>query len=264
MIRESNQGAGADDLATASQRGDVGAITALLEAGADVNQLATDGVSPLHFASQEGHVGAITALLGAGAEVNQSTTDGVSPLHSASHNGHVGAIRALLGAGAEVNQPTTDGVSPLHAASNEGRADAIRALLEAGAEVNQLTINGETPLRLVSQRGHQDPERRGDYSKAAIALIVADGAINNEAEIMAALWGFPGTEADMLEIIQEEKKAIEEKEAQKRSWSELREAWINAVVVSAAAREPVAPGGAPVVASEGVAVKTLNPEREGR
>mgnify|MGYP000550083990 CR=1 FL=1 len=60
------------------------------------------------------------------------------------------------------------------------------------------------------------------------------------------------------------KQLLEEKEAQKRSWSELREAWINAVVVSAAAREPVAPGGAPVVASEGVAVKTLNPEREGR
>ncbi|CAM9165447.1 unnamed protein product, partial [Hapterophycus canaliculatus] len=51
----------------------------LLESGAEVDAVASDGWTPLHLACRWGRVGAIKALVNAGADVNKATKDGRFP-----------------------------------------------------------------------------------------------------------------------------------------------------------------------------------------
>ncbi|MGH9350350.1 MAG: ankyrin repeat domain-containing protein [Vicinamibacterales bacterium] len=131
-------------------------------AGADRNFVYTElighmgGFTPLLLAARDGHVEAATALLDAGAGVNQvSAGDRTSPLLVATINGHFDLARLLLDKGADPGLAAENGVTPLYAALNcqwapkanypQPRAhlqqkrtylDLMRALLEKGADPN--------------------------------------------------------------------------------------------------------------------------------
>ncbi len=117
----------------------------------------TGGMTALLHAAREGHIEATAALLEGGAEVNQlSAADRTSPLLMASLNGQFDLAIVLLAHGADPDlAASTDGATPLFAVlqtqwaprSNypQPRAqdrqiaehmDVLRALLEAGAEPN--------------------------------------------------------------------------------------------------------------------------------
>lgn len=77
------------------------------------------GFTPLLFAARDGLVAATTALLDAGADVNQvSSADGNSPLMAAVINGHFDLAKALIDRGADVNLAAENGATPLYAALN--------------------------------------------------------------------------------------------------------------------------------------------------
>ena len=142
-------------LALAAKKGNSRVVKLLLQR-ADPN-IISNGVTPLYIASEKGYVRVVTALLGAGADVNQArTTYGETPLWMASQDGHVEVVTALLGAGADVNKAkTTDGATPLFIASQKGHLEVVTVLLGAGADVNQArTTDGITPLYMASQKGH--------------------------------------------------------------------------------------------------------------
>ena len=117
----------------------------------------TGGFTALLHAAREGHVEAALALLDAGADVNQvSAGDETSPLLMATLNGHFDLALLLLERGADPTlAASTDGATPLFAVLQthwapksrypQPRAhdrqeaeyiDVMAALLEAGAETN--------------------------------------------------------------------------------------------------------------------------------
>ena len=156
-------------------------ISTLLEAGADINSRTENGSTPLHAAALNNPEPAvISALLEAGADINSRTEGGGTPLHAAALNNPASAvISALLEAGAYINSRAEGGITPLHAAAFNNPAPAvISALLEAGADINSRTKDGSTPLHAAALN---NPE------PAVISALLEAGAdpdlVTNEDKI---------------------------------------------------------------------------------
>ena len=141
-------------VADAAQQGDVEAVRALLQQGADPNAAQADGLTALHWAALNDKLGIAKIVLYAGATVSPVTrVGGYTPLHLASRSGHAEVVRALLEAGAEANAYTTTGVTALHFAAEADDAEAVYALTEHGADVNAKdAFSNRTPTMFASVR----------------------------------------------------------------------------------------------------------------
>lgn len=113
-----------------------------------VNAYSADGFAPLGFAVFFGQPEVVTALIAAGADVNQSSRESmkVTPLASAAAAKQTGIARLLIEHGANVNARAAGGHIPLHEASANGNIELVRLLIEKGADVNAKTDDGKTPL----------------------------------------------------------------------------------------------------------------------
>ena len=107
----------------------------------------------LHVVAYFGMVEVGTGLLGAGADANNKADDGSTPLYSASWNGH-NAVHRLLEAGTDIHTKNKDGWTPLHWASEYGHDAVVQSLLKAGADINAKDKDGGTPLHRASGNGH--------------------------------------------------------------------------------------------------------------
>jgi len=94
--------------------------------------------STLLEAAQRGDVPAITSLLNSGPRVNASIGGDGSPLIAAARAGHSQAVRLLLDRGADPNMAVRGDGCPLIAAAASGRADIVSLLLDRGAWVDQI------------------------------------------------------------------------------------------------------------------------------
>lgn len=112
------------------------------------------GLTALLYAAREGHVETVTALLEAGADINQvSGSDQTSPMLIATLNGHFDLAIMLLARGADPDLASAAGATPLYGALNVRWAprsaypqqnaykqqhvdylELMEALLEAGAD----------------------------------------------------------------------------------------------------------------------------------
>jgi ankyrin repeat protein len=117
---------------------------------------AQGGLTPLLFAARQGHIDAATALIEAGADVNEpSKGDKTSPLLMAIINGHFDLAKVLIDRGADVKAAASNGATPLYATLNvqwapkslypQPRAyaqqqlsylDLMKILIDKGADVN--------------------------------------------------------------------------------------------------------------------------------
>ena len=145
----------------------------LLSAGADVNApLPGSGRTPLHLAAQ--HLSDCSAnvarlLLEHGADVHVVDTNGCTPLHDACDPqgwAALEAVKTLLQHGADTRAADARGWQPVHfLAAQERRqplpypkyetsdiADIIKALQGHGADVDALDAEGRTPLMLAFAR----------------------------------------------------------------------------------------------------------------
>ena len=160
-------------------------ITALLDAGADIEARDRWGRTPLHHTAGAGwhSPGVITALLDAGADIKARDGNGQTPLHKAAAiDTKPGVITALLVAGADPKARDADGMTPwdlapkgsnaywllgdpkardergatpLHYSVRRYRNPAIIAwLLASGADIEARTEQGETPLHWAAQYGN--------------------------------------------------------------------------------------------------------------
>lgn len=72
--------------------------------------------TPLHIAAVRGDVAAIAALLDAGADIQSRGEHGYSPLHEAVEQGHIDAVRLLLERGASRTVTNDHGHTPIQSA----------------------------------------------------------------------------------------------------------------------------------------------------
>ncbi|MBC6412135.1 MAG: ankyrin repeat domain-containing protein, partial [Hyphomonadaceae bacterium] len=89
----------------------------------------------------------VTALIDAGADIEAQDKDGRTPLYQAAFLGKAETVAALIKAGADVNARTKYSQTPLHKAHGAGM---VAALIEAGADVEARDKWGKTPLRVVA------------------------------------------------------------------------------------------------------------------
>ena len=80
---------------------------------------AQGGMTPLLLAARQGYAATVSALLDAGADIDQpSAGDHTTPLLVATLNGHFDLAKALLDRGADPRIASENGVTPLYAALN--------------------------------------------------------------------------------------------------------------------------------------------------
>ena len=123
-------------------------IATLVEAGADVQAKAVNGVTPLHLAAVPLEPAMVAELREKGAAIDTGA------------NATAATIGALLDAGADLEASTADLRTPLHAAASLGNVAAVTLLIERGANLNTRDESDGTPLHAaVSGPGHEgDPE----------------------------------------------------------------------------------------------------------
>jgi ankyrin repeat protein len=112
------------------------------------------GMTALIYASREGHMNAVHALVEAGADVNEVSADKMSPMVEAIINGHLEIAKYLLDKGADPNLVSVSGLTALYAAidvqwapkawfpqpsvdqEKVGYLDLMKALIDKKADVN--------------------------------------------------------------------------------------------------------------------------------
>ena len=207
-------------LLAASDAGDVNAVRAALETGADTNATAEHGVTALMLAARAGSGGAVQALLAKGAVAALRSREGYSaldlavkagavdcarlliekgganvdaaggareltPLLHAAADGHEAVVKVLLANGAQVDQTRKDGASVLMLSCQNGHEQCARALIEAGAAVDTQN-RGYTALMLCCEKGHEPCARALIEAGADVNVARSDG---NTALILCCING---------------------------------------------------------------------------
>jgi len=92
---------------------------------------ARDGQAPLHLATQWGQEGVVTTLIEHGANINLADSEGKTVLHHAIESGQHGIINLLLGCpGIDLQSRDKSGLSPFAAAMTYKNNSAARVILE--------------------------------------------------------------------------------------------------------------------------------------
>ena len=131
----------------------LGSVQYLLAAGADPNARHGRESTALTSAVTEHHPNRhkiISALLDAGADVNHGRTDGATALHEAAETGQVDVIRMLVTRGADVSAVTDVGDTPAIAAARAGQLNALCCLSESGADLDHPNAKGETARSILN------------------------------------------------------------------------------------------------------------------
>jgi cytochrome c len=166
----------------AAKKGDVAAIVAALDAGADI-EAKDGGGTPLYFAVKRGHLAAAKLLIERGAKVNVGSRYWGYLLTIATANARVDLLTLLLEHGANPNS-TFDGESVLHVAVKYGCLACVKSLVEAGADVNALTYGTcgiGTPIHLAIRYGYSEV---ADYLRAHGVVVPSPAPIT--AKLAAA------------------------------------------------------------------------------
>ena len=182
-------------LHVASLHGKASFTTFLLTKGADVNQTASEGQTPLMLAVRSGAHDVVEVLLqgtGFKCDVHAKTDRGqsvidfasqrhcdnwrtmslllskgcvpparhaASLLRAAARGGLLEHLRRLVDAGLDVNSCTSSGHTALHDAALLSYIECMIYLVDHGARVSAETVRGETPLHCAASKGNVDAVR---------------------------------------------------------------------------------------------------------
>jgi quinoprotein dehydrogenase-associated probable ABC transporter substrate-binding protein len=139
------------EFANAVLAGDMNRISFLIEKGADVNKLDSEGYAPLHIAARNEQPKVIAALIAHKADINLKDRDGYTALHHAVLRNSPETIVALAISGADLEERTPTGFTPLAYAILNNAYKAAIGLINVGADVE--TPDGDsklTPLMIIS------------------------------------------------------------------------------------------------------------------
>ena len=124
--------------------------------------------SAVNSALVKGHVEVAMLLLEHGANVNTVNSQGYPPLHQAIQRERSDHFELLLEHHADIHLQDHNGATPLDHAARFGALDFTLELLRRRAAVDVLDHTGWTPLLGASQQGHRDIVRFLVESGAAV------------------------------------------------------------------------------------------------
>lgn len=145
----------------AAENGYANICKLLIDAGAVVNYMDYDGLTPLHYVNS---LEACEVLINAGADVNAQDKHGDTPLHDIAGCGDIVISKCLINAGADVNIQNKKGRTPLLNAAVRNKPEVCELLIDAGADVNARDGEGRSPLSCA---------RTMDYKKVVELLLKA-------------------------------------------------------------------------------------------
>jgi ankyrin repeat protein len=138
----------------AAERGAAGIVSALLDAGADVNAFDKGGQSALHEAARRGHVAVVKVLLDNGADIEGQGHEGEKPVQSAIDGRNEAVVWLLIDHGAAVNAIDRRSDTVLHYAAGEGMESVVKLLIQKGGDVLAVDDNIQTVLHRAALGGN--------------------------------------------------------------------------------------------------------------
>ena len=160
----------------AARTGDLASLGAILDEHVDTNARNAYEWTALHEAAAYGRAEVVDFLIRAGADVEVVDTEGVTPLHCAAR-GHANVVSMLLRAGADIDARDARGTRPLHwavANSYTEMTEVVELLVRSGADVSARDAQGRTPRDMTS------PEFRASFDR--IVAGVQAGRVRARAD----------------------------------------------------------------------------------
>lgn len=179
LRKHGGESAAGDSIHIAARMGDLEAVKKHIAAGADVNELKSDGITPrtpLHKASGSHmcrvncrrlttdcvHLQIVKLLIAEGANVNIKDGQGSPPINY----GGSDKIKAYLREHGAKRREELKAEESIHEAVGFGSIELVKQFLKDGADVNARGQYGSTPLHRAVPSG----------SKEMIELLIANGA----------------------------------------------------------------------------------------
>ena len=150
-----------------------GAVTTILEKGADPDKKNANGETALFNAAKTDDPEIIDILIKGGATKDVRDHLGSTPLHIAGRWNAVHSAEKLIGMGLDINAQNTTGMTPLAEAAVSGKKEMAQLLLADGANPDITDIEGRTIL-IDAIRGQ---------NQAVISLMLDAGANPNIQEM---------------------------------------------------------------------------------
>jgi len=182
--------AGHPSLYWAAHRGDMAAVRALMEAGADVEEIdETFSRTATMVAAQEGRMEILLYLAEeCGANLRHVDSEGAVALHLAAHKGHLDMVRYLSEKAPDlIDLQSNRNISPLMDACTAGKVHVVRYLLRLGCSLSQENCDGYNALDISRVGGHHDTARllfniesAGGWRLYAVACRMAYVRIRHE------------------------------------------------------------------------------------
>jgi ankyrin repeat protein len=173
--------AGTSPLIEACDYGPLTSVQALLDRGADPNQVVRYGFSPLLTADRAGRTSAVGLLEERGARVGRVEMQ----LFREARNGNVEGIRALDPRKESVNARDRRGRTVLMEAAEQGHRDVVQLLLEQNADPAAIDTDGVSALKLAAQRG------RTSVLGVLLSVVPSDEKADTDALLVAVENGHP-------------------------------------------------------------------------
>ena len=145
-------------LSWAATRGDLRAVSLLLQYGADPNVVSLRGQTPLHWASQnpnENSAQILQALIDAGSNINQiDYWKRTALIYASCNQDDPRCLEILVSGGANLNSQDCHQRSPLGYAAKMGKSKGLEYLLSAGADARLVDMWLFPPLFEALQHNH--------------------------------------------------------------------------------------------------------------
>ena len=126
-----------EPLRNAVEHGNISAVKYLIQFGAKVNKVDTNGVSPLLLACKRNHLHIAEILLNYTANINIKTDQEETPLMESCQNGNLQLVNCLLANNPSpfLNDKNKDGKTALEVAIDNHQATIVMALITKGAQL---------------------------------------------------------------------------------------------------------------------------------
>ncbi|XP_044128087.1 60 kDa lysophospholipase isoform X2 [Bufo gargarizans] len=140
----------------AAKTGDVDALEAIRDMGANLSSEDYDGRTPLHVACCEGHYHAVQYLLNNGATVYAKDRCGDTPLMNAVKFRHIEVIKLLRQTGAHLSwEELEHSGTELCSLASIGDVEGLMAWDMAGVDMDQAGYDGQTPYQVAEAAGNE-------------------------------------------------------------------------------------------------------------